>query len=84
MISPMNTLTKKVNLLVEIKNELCLVQFIPPGRYFSVKEVSKIKSIPENTIRTKLTRGKIKSVLYQGRRLISEENLEKIGEKSPF
>ena len=61
---------RMVNGLIEVKYEIVVEEKIPPGIYMTVAEYAEFKSINESTLRSMLSRGKIPSYLFYGKRLI--------------
>ena len=70
MIGLISTLTRMVSGLIELKHDVILEEKIPKGKYMTVDEYAKFKSINKSTLRTMISRGKIESYLYRGKRII--------------
>lgn len=61
---------RMVSGLIELKNDVVMKEKIPKGKYMTVEEYAKFKSINKSTLRSMISRGKIESYLYLGKRLI--------------
>ena len=70
MIGSMNTRTRTVSGLIELKFDVVVEETVPAGIYLSVQEFAEKFGMNESTLRTQLSRGTIPSFLFFGKRLI--------------
>ena len=56
--------------LIEVKEAITEKNFIPPGKYITVKEFAEKYHINESTVRSAIARGMIPSCVLDGQRLI--------------
>ena len=61
---------RMVSGLIELKEDIIQTNTVPAGKYISAKEYCNFTGEKMNTVRVKISRGKIPSYLYGSKRLI--------------
>ena len=72
---------RTVSGLIELKEDIIQTNTVPAGKYISAKEYCNFTGEKLNTVRVKISRGKIPSYLYGSKRVIPIQTLRDFGQK---
>lgn len=65
--------------IIYLDHDVTEENFVPAGHYITVKQYAKCLGMNESTVRSMISRGKIKSYFWEGKRVIPV----KIGSGTP-
>lgn len=56
--------------IIYLEHDVTEENFVPAGHYITVKQYAKYTGTNESTVRSMISRGKIKSYFWEGKRVI--------------